>query len=79
MASLSLAAIARAENVEPNAEAAMAWRLDALSSGLLGPDRPTAAFKLSAGIARRREIAPHRTAFPPSDRWPRPGDLDARD
>lgn len=65
VASLSLGVIARAENVEPNAEAAMAWRLDALSSGLLGPDRPPAAFKLSAALLEGAEkLLPTEPRFP---------------
>jgi len=65
LASLILCASARAETVEPSGETSLAWRLDALSSGLLGPDRPPSAFKLSAALLKGAEkLLPTESRFP---------------
>jgi tetratricopeptide (TPR) repeat protein len=58
-------AVVCGETIEPTGEAALAWRLDSLSSGLLGPDRPAAAFKLSAALLRGAEtLVPDQPRFP---------------
>lgn len=58
-------AAVRCETVEPTGEASLAWRLDSLSSGLLGPDRPASAFRLSAALLRGAGmLVPDQPRFP---------------
>lgn len=58
-------ATAQAQVIEPTGEAALAWRLDSLSSRLLGADRPPAAFKLSAALLQAAEkLDPDESRFP---------------
>lgn len=62
---LAVPPLVRCETVEPTGEAALAWRLDSLSTGLLGPDRPAAAFKLGAALLRGAEtLVPDQSRFP---------------
>lgn len=57
--------VARGESVEPTAEASLAWRLDSISTGMLGPNRPSAAFKLSAALLNGAErLVPDESRFP---------------
>lgn len=57
--------VARCESVEPTGEASLAWRLDSMSTALLGPDRPAAAFKLSAALLNGAErLVPDEQRFP---------------
>lgn len=58
-------AVARCESVEPTGEASLAWRLDSMSTGMLGPNRPAAAFKLAAALLNAAErLVPDESRFP---------------
>lgn len=62
---LILPLVAQCETVEPTGEASLAWRLDSMSTALLGPDRPSVAFKLGAALLNAAErLVPTEQRFP---------------
>ncbi|HSU69780.1 MAG TPA: hypothetical protein VLJ39_23045, partial [Tepidisphaeraceae bacterium] len=65
---LALAPLAGAQQnntVEPSGEAALAWQLDGLSSAILGPNKPDAAYRQAAALLEQAgKLNPQEPRFP---------------